>query len=51
VLTADAIEESGTNRLAFYRVTVTNDRSAVVALFKGTVYRTSLDHFPETPRT
>ena len=46
VLTADAVEESGTNRLAFYRVTVTNDRQAIVALFKGTVYKTNQDHFP-----
>jgi len=51
VLTADAIEESGTNRLAFYRVTVTNERDAIVALFKGTVYKTSQEHFPETARS
>ena len=51
VLTADCVEESTTNRLAFYRVTVTNDRAAVVALFKGTVYRTTQDHFQEQTRS
>ena len=51
VLTADAIEESGTNRLAFYRVTVKNERSAIVALFKGTVYKTNQDHFPDMARS
>jgi acyl-CoA thioesterase len=45
VLTADAVEESATNRLAFFRVTVTNEQSAIVALFKGTVYRTNQEHF------
>jgi acyl-CoA thioesterase len=44
VLTADAVEESATNRLAFFRVTVTNQQSATVALFKGTVYRTNQEH-------
>jgi acyl-CoA thioesterase len=46
VLTAEAIEESSTERLAFYRVAVTNDGGKVVALFRGTVYRTRQDHFP-----
>jgi acyl-CoA thioesterase len=41
VLTATAEEESAGNRLAFYRVTVRNQRDEVVALFRGTVYRTS----------
>lgn len=40
ILTAVAEEESAGNRIAFYRVTVTNQSSAVVALFRGTVYRT-----------
>jgi acyl-CoA thioesterase len=45
VLTAIAEEESATNRLAFYRVTVS--RSAdVVALFRGTVYKTNQEFFP-----
>jgi acyl-CoA thioesterase len=46
VLTAVAEEESATNRLAFYRVTVS--RSAdVVALFRGTVYKTNQEFFPK----
>ena len=40
ILTAVAEEESAGNRIAFYRVTVTNQSSAIVALFRGTVYRT-----------
>lgn len=50
-LVAEAEEESATNRLAYYRVTVrrasTADRVAVeiVALFRGTVYRTKTDFF------
>ncbi len=40
VLTATADEESATNRLAFYRVAVERG-SDVVALFRGTVYRTN----------
>jgi acyl-CoA thioesterase len=51
VLTAVAVEESGTNRLAFYRVTVTNERDAIVALFKGTVYKTTQEHFPDMARS
>jgi acyl-CoA thioesterase len=45
VLTAVAEEESGTNRLAFYRVTVTRSTD-VVALFRGTVYKTNQEFFP-----
>ena len=41
VLTAAAEEESAGNRLAFYRVTVRNQQAVVVALFRGTVYRTN----------
>ena len=44
VLTAEAIEESFTNRLGFYRVAVTNQDSVVVATFRGTVYRTERPH-------
>ena len=39
-LVATATEESASRRLAFYRVTVTNQRGETVALFRGTVYRT-----------
>ena len=41
ILTAVAEEESGTNRLGFYRVKVTNQLEEIVALFRGTVYKTS----------
>ena len=41
VLTAIAVEESAGNRLAFYTVTVRKQDGSVVALFRGTVYRTS----------
>lgn len=41
ILTAVAEEESAGNRIAFYRVTVTNQSNVAVALFTGTVYRTS----------
>ena len=41
VLTAVAEEESAGNRLAFYSVTVRKQDETVVALFRGTVYRTS----------
>jgi acyl-CoA thioesterase len=39
-LTAAATEETAGKRLAFYRVTVVNQRDETVALFRGTVYRT-----------
>jgi acyl-CoA thioesterase len=39
VLTATAIEDHVSNKLAIYRVTVKNQDEKVVALFKGTVYR------------
>lgn len=45
VLTAVAEEESATNRLGFYRVTVRRAED-VVALFRGTVYKTSQEFFP-----
>ena len=47
VLTARADEESHTERLAFYRVTVEDQKGTTVALFRGTVYRTKRPHFPE----
>ena len=45
VLTATAVELSGSRRLAYFDVTVRKDNGDVVGLFKGTVYRTSRDHF------
>ena len=43
VITAKAIEKSVTNKIAIYEVNITNQKDEVVALFKGTVYRTSKD--------
>lgn len=47
VLTAVALEEAQSARLGYYRVVVTNQHGAVVALFKGTAYRTQRPHFPD----
>jgi acyl-CoA thioesterase len=47
VLTAIATEEGAANRIAFYAVRVTNQHHSVVALFRGTVYRTTRGHFEE----
>ena len=44
VLTATAEEDATTNRLMFYRVLVTNQHRAVVATFRGTVYKTQKAH-------
>lgn len=44
VLTAEAVEASAANRIAFYTVTVRNEAGVTVALFRGTVYRTRQDH-------
>jgi len=46
VLTATAVEESAGRRLAFFTATVRKANGEVVGLFRGTVYRTSKDHFP-----
>ncbi len=43
-LTAVAAMESSTKRLAFFRVTVTNQRGVTVAGFRGTVYKTEKLH-------
>lgn len=48
VLTAIAVEETSTNRLAFCAVTVRNQHDSIVGFFRGTVYRTSQEHFPAT---
>jgi acyl-CoA thioesterase len=44
VLTAAAVEDSATNRLGFYSVRVTNQNDTVVATFRGTVFRTQIEH-------
>ncbi len=43
-LTAIATEESAARRIAFFLVRVTNQREDVVALFRGTAYRTDKEH-------
>jgi acyl-CoA thioesterase len=45
VLTAVAEQESAGNRLAFFRVTVRRQNEQIVALFRGTVYRTNREFF------
>ena len=47
VLIADAEEEASSQRLAYYRVRVTKTDGAVVALFRGTVFRTDREHDTE----
>ena len=47
VLTASAVEQSASRRLAYFDVTVRKSDGDVVGLFKGTVYRTSRDHFAD----
>lgn len=44
VLTATAIEQSTTKRLAFVDVTVCNQDDAIAGHFRGTVYRTATPH-------
>lgn len=44
VLTAIADEETATGRLGFYRVIVRNQKDVIVSTFRGTVYKTQLDH-------
>ena len=43
-LTAEAVEDSVTGRFGFYRVTIRNQHDVIVALFRGTVYRTRRPH-------
>lgn len=47
VLVASAVQEGSTHRLAFYRVIITKETDGVVAIFRGTVYKTRQDHFPD----
>ena len=44
-LVAAAEEESASNRLGYYRVTVKRKDGVIVALFRGTVYKTKADFF------
>jgi acyl-CoA thioesterase len=41
VISAKAKEKSISNKIAIYEITITNQNDEMVALFKGTVYRTS----------
>jgi len=41
VLTAKAVEKSISTKIAIYEITITNQNKEIVALFKGTVYRTN----------
>jgi acyl-CoA thioesterase len=45
-LTATAIEQSTTRRLAFCEVTVRNQDDVIVGFFRGTAFRTEKLHFP-----
>ena len=44
VLTATAVEQSTTKRLAFCDVTVRNQDDVIAGHFRGTVYRTTIPH-------
>jgi acyl-CoA thioesterase len=44
-LVAIAEEESASNRLGYFRVTIKRSDGIVVALFRGTVYKTKTDFF------
>jgi acyl-CoA thioesterase len=47
VITAHAEEMSLSNKIAIYHITIRNQHDEVVALFKGTVYRTSKNWLEE----
>ncbi len=43
---ASAVEMNRSDKIGIYQVTVSNQHGRTVALFKGTVYRTSKEWFP-----
>jgi acyl-CoA thioesterase len=45
ILTATAQEESCTNKIGIYSISIRNQNNEVIALFKGTVYRTAKEWF------
>ena len=47
IITATAEEMSLSNKIAIYHITIRNANGESVALFKGTVYRSSKEWFPE----
>ena len=46
VLVARAEQETGSARLGFFRVVVSNQRDEIVAIFRGTAYKTNREIFP-----
>lgn len=46
ILTANAEEVKLSNKIGIYSIIITNQNNEKVALFKGTVYRTSGEWFP-----
>jgi acyl-CoA thioesterase len=46
IIMAEAQEVNVSNKIGIYQVDITNQENKRVALFKGTVYRTSKDWFP-----
>lgn len=46
IIYAVSEEKSLTNKIGIYLITVMNEQNQTVALFKGVVYRTSKDWFP-----
>jgi len=49
-ITAVAAELNRSNKIGVYQVIVSNQHGRTVAIFKGTVYRTSKEWFPEQPQ-
>jgi acyl-CoA thioesterase len=49
VLLAEAKEVNKTNRTGLYLIEVKNQKDEMVALFKGTCFRTEKDLIPQTP--
>lgn len=47
ILTATVEEASLTNKIGIYNIEVNKQDKTLIALFKGTVYRTDKDWFPE----
>jgi len=47
IIYAVSEEKSLTNKIGIYSITVTNQQNQIVALFKGVVYRTSKEWFPD----
>ena len=46
-ITATAEQISLTNKIGVYTIAITNQKQVKVAFFKGTVYRTGKEYFPE----